>query len=161
MSKISNWFYGTTVGGWYFELLLWLDRKQTRANLKQLTPGEISTVVQQKSLIADGVSAIGRKVNKIKNLNTEDLVPLAAYDTTSSRFQVVETLKSRMDLSNVDIKNDTDKAKMIDKRIQDMNDLQAYTIRRNLVKDIRAARRAGEHARLKELEQEFKQKYGR
>lgn len=160
MSKIGNWFYGTSIGGLYFEFLLWLDRKHS--DVKQLTPGEISTIVKQKNLIEDGVNAISKKVSTINTLSRGyDLVPLAAYDKGSNRFKTVESLKSRMDLSNVDIKTDTDKAKMIDKRINDMYELQVHRERRELVKSITIARRAGEVKKLEELKQEYIRKYGR
>lgn len=139
MSKISNWFYGTYVGGLYFDFLLWLDSKQS--NTKQLTPGEISTIVQQKNLIADGVNAIGRKVTKVRNFTANyDLVPLAAYEEGSSRSKTVESLKSRMDLSNVDIKTDTDKAKMIDKKINDTYELHRHIEKRKEQRKLRTTK---------------------
>ena len=42
-----------------------------------------------------------------------------------------------MDFSNQDIKNDTDYAKMLNKRVQDYNELHAHINKRNALREAR------------------------
>lgn len=73
MNKLVNWFYSTWLGGLYFELLLWLDRRNEKKQLRYLTPKEMAQIVRQYSILGEGVKEIKSKVNTlIQSRNKEE-----------------------------------------------------------------------------------------
>lgn len=172
-SKLLNWFYTTPLGNLYFEFLLWKDRRNSRSELRYLSPKEVSQIIRQYSLMAEGVKEVKKKVNELvstKSANEynkvlseiEDMVQLAERDPESPQAKFASVLRQMGDYKKVkDIESVTDRAKMIDKRIQDMYELQAHVERRTLLREIRKAKKNGNIEQVTKLEQEWKQKYGR
>ena len=90
----------------------------------------------------------------------EDMVTLAEREANDPKAQFVNFLKSNLDLSNSDIKTVTDRAKMVNKRINDMYELQADKLKRQLLRNIRKAEQEGNEDLAAKLKTEFKEKYG-
>lgn len=171
MNRIVDWFYTTWLGGLYFELLLWLDRRNDRKQLRYLTPKEMAQIVRQYSLLGEGVKEVKHKVNTLISSRTkdeydkvlkeiDDMVTLAERDANHPTAQFNEFLKSKMDFSNSDIKNTTDRAKMVSKRINDMYELQDDKVKRQLLREIRKATQSGDQDKVAQLQMEFNNKYG-
>jgi hypothetical protein len=172
MNKLLNWFYTTWLGNVYFDLLLWLDRRKDRKQLQYMTPKEIAQVVRQYSMLGEGVKEIKSKVNVLVGSKTKEeydktlkeldnLVCLAQREESSPQAQYTNILKSGMDFSNSDIKNQTDRAKMVEKRIGDMYELQADKQRRSVIRQIRQAHKQGNTELAIKLQKEWDSKYGR
>jgi hypothetical protein len=171
VSKITNWFYTTWLGDLYFRFLLWRDEQNERNKIKYLTPKEMAQVIRQYSILGEGVKEMKSKVNTLiqsKNKDEydrvlkeiEDMVTLAEREANDPKSQFVHFLKSGMDLSNSDIKSVTDRAKMVDKRINHMYELQSDKVKRQLLRDIRKAEQDGNEELVVKLKTEFKDKYG-
>lgn len=145
--KLRDWFYTTKLGEYYFEFLLWLDRRADRP--RYLTPKEVSQVIRQYSLLNEGVGAVKQHVNsliKAKNKeeynsalkNIEDLAPLASRQGDATREQYANFLREvYVKKGDVDIATATDKAKMIEQRINDYKELQAHIVKRNAIREAR------------------------
>ena len=171
MNRIINWFYTTWLGNLYFDFLLWLDRRNERNNIRYLTPKEMAQIVRQYSLLGEGVKEVKQKVNTLISSKTkdeydkilkeiDDMVTLAEREANDPKAQFATFLKSNMDFSNSDIKTTTDRAKMVDKRIKDMYELQDDKLKRQLLRDIRKANEAGDQNKVVQLQTEFNTKYG-
>ncbi len=167
INKLVNWFYTTWVGNLYFEFLLWRDRQNDRASLRYLTPKEIQQIVRQYSILGEGVKEVKGKVNKLVESRTkdeydkvlreiEDMVSLAERDTNDPKAQFTTFLRSKMDLTPTDIKNVTDRAKMVDRRIKDMKELQEHKVKRDKLRLARKFRKEGKLEEAAEVEKEFK-----
>jgi len=141
-----KWFYSSFLGRWYLEFLLLWDRLNTKR--ERLTPGEISQIIREYSLIGEGVKIMKRNINStISAKNKEeyhkvltevsDLASKAENDPNSSKYKAIESLKSKMDFSNKDVKNDTEYAHMIDRRIKDYEDLHTHIAKRNALREAR------------------------
>ncbi len=145
--RLLDWFYSTKLGEYYFELLLWIDRRNDRP--RYLTPKEVAQVIRQYSLLNEGVGAVKQHVNaliKSKDReeydlalkNIEDLAPLAYRKGDAAREQYANFLKEVcVKKGNVDIATATDKAKMIEQRINDYKELQAHIVKRNAIREAR------------------------
>lgn len=171
MNKLINWLYTTWLGNLYFETLLWLDRRDEKKNLRLLSPKEASQIIKQYSLLGDGVKEIKDKVNSLIATKTKEeynkilkeidnIISLAERQANDPKSQFVNFLKSNVDFSNKDIKNTTDRAKMVNKRINDMYELQEDKLKRQLIREIRKANQEGDKIKLSQLQMEFKEKYG-
>lgn len=172
MKKVFGWFYGTALGGLYFQLLLWVDRKIDKPS-KYLTPKEMAQIVKQYSLINDGVNEVKKKVNKLINSNSkeeyhltlseiEDMMNLAQRDNDSPQANFSKILRDvYIKKSNQDIVTHTDMAKMIDQRIEDHKEMWEHQQKRQLMREIRKAELSGDKQSLEKLRTEFKSKYGR
>ena len=146
--NLKNWFYTTKLGEYYFEFLLWLDRRNDRP--RYLTPKEVAQVIRQYSLLNEGVGAVKQHVNSLiraKNKeeydsalkHIEDLAPLAKRQGDVAREQYANFLREVcVKKGEIDIATDTDRAKMVEQRINDYKELQAHIEKRNA---IRAARK--------------------
>lgn len=172
MNKLINWFYTTRLGGLYFDFLLWSDRRKERKQLRYLTPKEIAQVVRQYSLIGEGVKEVKSKVHTLVQSRTKeeyektlseinDIVLLAERAENAPQSQVTNFLKSNMDFSNSDIKSTTDRAKMVEKRIGDMYELQEDRLKRAALRAIRTANKQGNTELASKLQEEWMNKYGR
>lgn len=171
MNKLLSKFYGSFLGGLYFEFLLWWDRLKTRRNTRFLTPKEISQVVREYSLLNEGVKDLKSKVNNLVNSTSkeaynntlsqiEDMLALTEKKEANTKF--VKSLRQiSISSGNRDIVTHTDMAKMIDKRIEDMKELQNDRAKRQLIREIRKARLTNNTDLAKQLEGEFQKKYGR
>lgn len=172
MNRIFSWFYGTYLGGLYFSLLLWIDRKKSRPS-KYLTPKEMAQVVRQYSLLNEGVNQVKGKVNKLINSRSkeeyhltlseiEDMINLAERDTDSIEAKFSKALREvYIKKSSQDVVTHTDMAKMIDQRIEDHREMWDHQQKRQLMRDIRKAEKQGDQELIKKLKTEFEIKYGR
>jgi hypothetical protein len=167
VNKLINWFYTTWLGNLYFELLLWLDRRNEKKQLRYLTPKEMAQIVRQYSLLGEGVKEVKSKVNTLIASRTkeeydkvlkeiDDMVTLAEREANDPKAQFASFLKSNMDFSNSDIKNTTDRAKMINKRIDDMKELHKDIEKRRKLRLARQLRKEGKLQDALEIEKEFK-----
>jgi hypothetical protein len=146
-NKLVDLFYKSYLGGLYFEILLFVDRVTTKK--KFYTPKELAQVVRESSQTIEGVRKIKKAINgavtsRDSKVNTheallmvEDLATLAKRDPSSTQSQTIEFIKNNMDLSNSDIKSDTDKAKMVEKRIDDYKQLHEHIVKRNALREAR------------------------
>lgn len=170
--KILDRFYGTFLGGFYLEFLLWLDG--TRSEQKYLTQKEVAQIIRESSKLAEGTLAVKQKVNGLLSARTkaeyelklseiEDLLPLSTYDdANSSRARYVQFLQSIGDRTKiVDVENATDRAIMIDRKIKAVYELQAYNEKRNMAKAIKRAISEGDTQEANRLKEELKRLYGR
>ena len=174
MSTILVWFYSTYLGGLYFEFLLWLDRRNSNPT-KLLSPKEMAQIIRESNKTFDGVSRIKAKVATLVTSNSkeeyervlseiEDLMNLADWEigANTQQGQFAELLKNiYVKHGNRDIVTNTDKAKMIEGRIQDMHELWADKEKRKLLRDIRKAGQEGDNHLLNKLQTELRTKYGR
>lgn len=172
MSRVRNWFFSTWLGEQYFNFLLWRDRRADQS-VRFLTPQEAVTITRQYSLLYRGVEEVKKEVNKLVNAKTaaeydnilkgvENMMDFAsrAEDSPEARFaQVIRAMKVKK--GNRDIVTHTDQAKMVQDRIGDYKDLQDHVVKRTLMRQIRKARQADDKQLLAQLEQEWKEKYGR
>lgn len=172
--KLSNWYYGTTVGGWHLEFLLWLDRKRSKP--KFLTPGEVQQIIREYSLIDRGVTEMKLKVNSLvrsknkeeyhKTLSQiENLIDFSKRDPNSAEGKFAEILKQTIVRKNKlgheqDVITATDRAKMIDKKIQQVYELQEHVVKRNMLRQIRKLRTEGKLEEADKLFKEWADKYG-
>jgi hypothetical protein len=166
------WFFTTYVGGLYFEFLLWVDRRTDKPST-YLTPKEMATIVRESSQITEGIVLMKQKVNQLVRskskdeyqkllVEIEDLVPYSEKDTESDRAKFAYILRQMyVKKGDKDIVTTTDKAKMVDQRIQDMYELHDHIAKRSLLRAIRSARNQGDANQATKLEQEFLIKYGR
>lgn len=148
INKLTNLFYKSFLGAWYLEVLIFIDK--LKGNKVKLTPGEISQIVREYSQLAEGVKTIKNRVNNLITARNkeeydkvlrevEDLVLQAGYDKNHPKFKIINSLREKMDLSNKDIKNDTDYAKMIEKRIADYKELHQHIEKRKALREARKA----------------------
>ena len=148
MSYIKNLWNKLLLTCYYYDLLLYLDSR--RSKVTHLNPNDIAQAIRQYSLTAEGVKAVKNNINtKLVSKNTasyrgylskvEDLVPLAEV-TEGSKAKTMEFLKSNMDFRNKDIVTDLDKAKMVEKRIQDYKELQNH---KKMREELRSRRNNG------------------
>lgn len=170
--KIMDKLYATFLGGLYLEFLLWLDG--TRDEKKYLTPKQMAQIVRESSKLAEGTLAIKTKVNSLLSARSkneyevrlseiQDLLPLSEYeDKNSTRATYVNFLRSIGDTTKiVDVENATDRAKMIDKKIEAVYELQRYNEKRKLAKDIKELMSVGNIDMANKLKDELRKKYGR
>lgn len=172
MNRVINWLYTTWLGGVYFDFLLWLDRRKEKKRLRYLTPKEVAQVVRQYSLVGEGVKEVKSKIHTLVQSRTKeeyektlseinDMVALAERGANAPQSQVTNFLKSNMDFSNSDIKTTTDRAKMVEKRISDMYELQEDRLKRVALRAIRTANKQGNTELANKLQEEWMNKYGR
>lgn len=145
--KLVDWFYTTKLGEYYFEFLLWLDRRNDRP--KYLSPKEVAQVTRQYSLLNEGVGAVKQHVNtmiRARNKqeydsalkNIEDLTVLAHRKDDTARQQYADFLREVcVKKGEVDIATATDKAKMIEQRINDYKELQEHIVKRKAIREAR------------------------
>lgn len=170
--KIMDKLYSTFLGGLYLEFLLWLDG--TKNEKKYLTPKQMAQIIRESSKLAEGTLAIKTKVNALLSSKTkgeyevrlseiQDLLPLSEYqDANSTRATYVNFLKSIGDVTKiVDVENATDRAKMIDRKIEAVYELQRYNEKRKLAKDIKELVALGNTEMANKLKDELRKKYGR
>ena len=171
LNRFLGWFYSTFLGGMFFNFLLWVDRK--RSKKYYLTPKEVTQVIREYSLVNEGVLQIKKEVNKLitsksaEEYNTilrsvENMISYAEGESDTPKARLADMLRSLyVKKGTKDIITLTDKAKMIDQRINDMKELQEHTIKRKLLTKIRNSYTEGNLELAQLLEQEFKTKYGR
>lgn len=172
MNKLLNWLYGSFIGGFYFEYLLWLDRKSNQS-VKYLSPKEMAQIVKESSKLYEGVQVVKKKVNELVSSRTkeeyhkilceiEDLTKLAHNDSDLERQKFSRMLRDvYVKKNDRDIVSHTDMAKMIDQRIQDHSEMWYANQKRHLLREIRQANKCGDMELAEKLVSEYKSKYGR
>lgn len=164
INSIYYWFYGK-----YLELLLWLDKKYPKNTFSSTNLTQI-IISSQQLKYTRGMELVKNKINSLVSFKNkkeyervlkgvEDLVVLA--EDNAERGKMLESLKLTMDLSSKDIKTDLDKAKMIEKRIEDYRKLQNFKVKKELLKRIRKAKQENDLELVQQLELEWKLTYGR
>ena len=148
MNRFLTWFYCTTVGGLYFDFLLWVDRvKFRRENKKKyLNPATKNIVMQmQKIKIAQGVGNIKRKVGELTASSTKEeyekvldelkeLMPLAEDNRPELKKMKKALYEVWVFKGGKDIRSTTDRAKMVDRRIQHYKELHEHKIKREEIR---------------------------
>lgn len=171
MNKLQHWFFTTKLGEWYFSFLLWLDSKD-KVSTKYLTPKEMAQITRQYSLLHKGVKEVKQKVNLLVASKSaeeydkvlkemDDLFGLSSYNAGSAEHQMAEVMKTiKAKKGNKDIVTHTDQAKMVQDRISDYKELQGHVLKRQMMRSIRKAKEEGNKKLLKELETQWRTKYG-
>jgi phosphoribosylanthranilate isomerase len=169
-NKLLLWFYSTPIGGLYFDLLLWIDRQKDNGT-RYLSPKQAHQIIRQAQHCAHGVERVKEKVNALVKTRNKDeyhrvltemqnLVSLAERESDPEKAKLMEMLQKAFG-KVVDVETATDRAKMIDQRINDMHDLHSHIKKRNLMREIRKLRGEGKAKEADKLEKEWLEKYGR
>lgn len=168
--KFLNWYYSTALGGQHLEFLLWLDRRTSKP--KYLTPKEVQQIVRQYSLLDNGVKEVKNKINNLVKARTkeeyratlsdiENLIDLAQKDTNSAEGQFANFLQQTVvRKGGQDITSATDRAKMIETKIQAVYELRDHIVMRNKLREIRKLRTEGKNEEADKLFQEWNKIYG-
>lgn len=170
--KFIDWYYSTWLGGKHLEFLLWLDTKR-KIKVNYLTPGEVQQIVREYSLISRGVVEVKSKVNSLVRARSkeeyrktleeiEDLLPLAERDPNSAEGQFANLIRRTYDTkSNIDVVTATDRAKMVEKKIQAVKELQEHKAQRDMLREVRKLHTEGKKDEADKLFKEWEDKYGR
>lgn len=130
-------------------------------------------IIRESNQITNGVFQMKSRINKLVSSRSkeeyhaalreiEDMIPHAEYEIDSDRARFAAALRQTyVKKGKQDIVTNTDMAKMVDQRIQDMHELHDHIVKRNLLRDIRKARTEKDLDRASKLEEEFLKKYGR
>lgn len=171
-ANLVEWFYRTKLGNWYLGFLLWVDKNNEPERVVPKHEVNQLMITAQQFAYKEGIRNIKKHVNSLVKAKTKDeyqavlsqIEDLMRYAKSESE----EKAKLTQALYNAwvftggrDIKNPTERAKMIDKRIKDYKELQEHTNKRKLIRQIRQARKEGDEAKAKELEKKWKEKYGK
>lgn len=166
-SKIAHFFYTSWLGNFYFEILLYLDRRSSKT---YLTNKEVAQIVRQYSLLGEGVKQVKSKINDLlQTKNAEDyhnvlsqienMVSLAERKADDPKAQLAKVLRQMyVKKGTKDINSDLDKAKMIDKKIKDTYELHDHIQQRQILRQIRKAKQEGDTQLAAKLEKEWANK---
>lgn len=173
--KFQNWYYSTTLGGWYLEFLLWWDRKNDQPSY--LSYRETQQIIRQYSLLDRGVTEMKGKINTLIRARTkeeyheklseiENLISLAERDPDSPEGKFAEILRQttvrKNNLGNEqDVITATDRARMIDTKIKAVYELQDHKVMRDQLRTIRNLRTEGKNEEADKLMKEWQTKYGK
>lgn len=153
LEKIRMW--------WEFRKL---DRELTPAF--SLSPDHTPLELDQEQKIANGVANLKEAARKVvatqgyDGLKKVDLLEIAKVEN-AKQAKDRELKESIYVYSGADVKDDADKAKMVDKRINMYYDLQNKKEQRKLVSSIRQAGKAGDKVTQDNLIKEYHEKYGK
>lgn len=165
MKTIYFWLYSK-----YLNFLLWWDSNVTSKQNRYINPHTQAIVQQaQQMKLAEGVNNIKYNVNKLVKSRTEeeykrvldelkDLTELAKDDNIDKE-KMFQALRKAYDFSNKDIKSQTDKAKMVKKRVSDYNELKRHKLSRELIRKARAERQKGNFEKAQEIEEEWRKNF--
>lgn len=181
-NRVFNWFCSTWLGGKYFELLLWIDSLQGSNDNIDVIFGSSSirsnvkaykAVLELKEIAyREGVSKIKYEINRlVKSKSTEEyhnvlknienLMDLAK-ETDPKKLELMKILReTSIFTGGKDIKTHTDRAKMVQKRIEDFKELHSHIESRKLMRDIRQAERNGNKELAESLLKQWREKYGK
>lgn len=173
--KFINWYYSTTLGGLHLEFLLWWDRKNDKPNY--LSYREAQQIIRQYSLLDRGVTEMKQKVNLLVRAKSKEeyhaklsefdnLIDLAERDPDSAEGKFAALLKQSVVRKNnlgheQDVITATDRAHMIDKKIQAVKELQEHKAMRDMLRNIRNLRTEGKNKEADILFKEWQIKYGK
>lgn len=163
-------FYKSFLGELYLRFLLWIDSIKLKKRKKNYNITNNPVVLRDSLKIKydESVGLIKKKIKELSESNTkedlektlsnlDDLVKFAEKEQN----EMIENLKEVYVYKEKDIKTDTDKAKMLEKRINHYEQLKKGKEKRELNKAIRLATRKGDTGRVEKLTQEWKVKYGK
>jgi hypothetical protein len=169
IDKMLKRFYTSWLGNLYFEYLLWQDRKNSIEEFStDLSTIEINIT---KENYEKALKKIKTKVNEklIRCATTEEaeklmieLNELLQYATKTQdveKIKMIETMKLAYVYRDKDIRTDTDKAKMIEKRIGHFKELHCHIEKRKLLRKIRKAEKEKNLELLSKLKEEWAIKY--
>jgi len=171
-SRIKRRLYTSKLGGWYFELLLWLDRRkqisETKALLNEPTM-EINRSKENYDKAVDKLNetvltkaqATGKSYNEILLGYGENLIDTMSHSTQHRQDRANLIKKFAVKQGDKDVVNDLDKARMIQSRIEDYDILREANAKRKLRRELRAAYAEGNAELVSSLESKLKGKYGR
>lgn len=163
MTKILKWFFATKLG---YHILLWhVTRKENKfveefsGSFSNRPMIELSQdTVQQK--YQEGLHVLKSKVrNGSYQLETEEELLKLAREETPEQKQFRKVMEQVYIYKGQDVKDDISKNKMIDKRIGDYYALQKYNEERELLKQIRQAKKNDDNDLAERLENEWKQRF--
>ncbi len=170
MKKLISWFYTTKLGQWWLEKQALKKHKELEATLNGLTVKENVSLYfdSTQHKYQEGISNVKRKINdevKIKNfenynlsLKNKELIELAK-DETVEQANFRRMMEKIFVHKDVDVKDQVEKFEMIEKRIDDFYELQRYNEERQLLKNIRSAKRKGDLQLAERLTNDWKQKF--
>lgn len=163
-NKIAHFFYTSWLGNLYFEILLYLDRRSSKS---YLTNQEVAQIVRQYSLLGEGVKEVKTKINALIETKTaedynnvlsqiENMISLAERKADDPKAQLAKVLRQMyVKKGTKDINSDLDRAKMIDKKIQDTYELHSHIEQRQILRQIRKAKQEGDMQLAAKLEKEW------
>lgn len=173
LNKFKKLFYTSILGEYYFRLLLWKeDRKLKKRTKDFVNVSDIKYLITHninKQNYEQGMSAIKNNINYLLKAKTKEeyqavlktIENLIDYSCNITNQPYMDKLKSVYIYKDKDIKNDTDMARMVQQRINDYSELYRHQDSRRLLRDIRTARKNNNHELVHELEQTWKEKYGK
>lgn len=177
--KVKNWFLGK-----YFQLLLKLDEYDSSTNnshdhdsfgigYNNKTNIELNNIVIniQKIAYREGIGNIKNHVNSIIKAKTPeeynrvlteigDLMEYAKAPGTELDILKKNLYNLHIKTGGKDIKSNKDKAKMINKRIEDFNELKSHKKKRQLLRDIRQAKVNGDTDLHEKLQKQWREYNG-
>jgi len=155
------------------EFLLWLDELKGPEPVVPHQELHQIIVAAQQFAYREGISNIKKHINSLVKSKTkdeytnilkgiEDLMVHAKHKNSSEKEALTQALyKVYVFTGGKDIKGAKDRAKMIEKRIQHYKELQQDVLKRKLLRQIRVVKKGSDQILLAQLEQEFKEKYGK
>lgn len=166
VDKIIRMFYTSYLGNLYFNFLIWWDYyKSKRKPIGYSSSAHRIVISATKAAYEQGLRQVKTKVvqaaqavdgNYDKALHQiGDVIQLSEKDHKPE----IEILKKMHVKNGQDVKNDTDKAKMIDQRIQDYKELHRFKEERLILRQIRKAKTEGNLELADKLTKEWQDKY--
>lgn len=170
IEKVKDFFYTSIFGEFYLNILLWNDDRKLKKKRRQFILVNNPVILKSSSQMRydESTTLIKKKIKEISNSeskedlentlkNINNLIKFAEKDHNES----IKILKDVYVYKDKDIKNDTDKAKMLKIRIKHYDELKKGKEKRNLNRNIRMAAKKGDKIRVEKLMKEWKEKYGR
>jgi len=166
IDKLARMFYTSYLGNLYFNFLIWWDYYKSKRKPIGYSSSAHRVVIsatkaayeqglkQVKTKVAEAINAVDGNHDKALH-QIGDIIELAEKDYKSE----IEILKKMHVKNGQDVKNDTDKAKMIDQRIQDYKELHRFKEERTILRQIRKAKTDGNIELADKLTKEWQDKY--
>lgn len=174
IKAFMRFFYTSRIGGLYFEFLLWLENRRLKREIEYSIPTHVIPQIVKSSiqeLYIIGIKRIKSKLVDLTEAKTKEeykkvLSELKEIISLSvrpdkNRQKYIDNLKRVYVYKDKDIKNNVDKARMIERRINDYKELHNHILQRNLRREIRKAVKNGDQKTAKKLEKEWIEKYAK
>lgn len=167
---IRKWFYTTFLGELYFRYLLWQDHRKFKKDIKNLNLSVQQVLINRQSeLYRQGIKKIKNKVNNLVASKTpeeydrvlKELGDLTSLSVSDKLDPGVNALYQAYVKKDSDIKTDTDMARMVEERIQHHKERWKFQEEKQLVRQIRKAKQEQNLELVQQLEQKWKEDYGR
>jgi len=170
-NKIIERFYRTWLGNLYLYFLLWLDEKRGPEPVVPNHEVNQLVITAQQFAYKEGLRNMKKHVNSLVKAETKEeyqkvlsqidnLIKHAKSDSKEKEKLTEALYKAWVFTGGRDIKSSKERAKMIEKRIDDYKELQEHKLKRKLMKEIRVAEREGNEELVNQLQKEWKEKYG-